>query len=267
MPGKVVFDLAPKGKAALEAMAKARRERVTSQLQQAISQEQKAKQRTNILNRMESIHGNWKDYQVPDKNRIESIEQEAATLLETTKQTQAKQPKCQITLENYEQEFSAYKAQIENLTAQNSSLYKAANSYTQIKPAIVAISADAEKINRTIAKYEPEPEAAAQVNKLKTTLAQLKQIQMHLETFNNDQLSRLEDVKARLAENSKTLEALKKPTHEFTIIKHSSQTEKTLLYPDPELPTILDRQTTHAQLEEKCVKCGTKRKSTPVTIG
>jgi len=267
MPGNVTFELTPKGKAALEAYAKARRERITNQLQQAIQQQRKVKLRTNILNKMISIEDKWKDYMVPDKNQMDSLELEAARFLAETKDAQAKQPMCHVNPQGYDQEFQQYKTQIENLTTQNYNIYKAVNNYAQVKPALLSISVDIEKTNKTIIKYEPEPEASAQINKLKTSVTQLKQIQSQLETFGNDQLSRMEELKTKLAENAKILETLKKPTHEFKVIKREVITEKTTRYPDPELPIIHDRQTSRGPLEEKCTKCGTKRKSTPVNIG
>lgn len=267
LPGKVSYELTPKGETALEAYAKARRERITNQLQQAIQQQQKAKLRTNILNKMISIEDKWKNYKVPYKNQMDPLELDAAKILAETKETQDKQPMCQVNPQCYDQEFQRYKTQIENLTIQNNNIFKAINLYAQINPALLSISVDIEKTSKTIVKYEAEPEASFQINKLKTLLTQLEQIQSQLETFGNDQLSRIEELKTKLAENAKILEALKKPTHEFTIIKREVKTEKTTQYPDPELPIIHDRQTSRGPFEEKCIKCGTKRKSTPVNIG
>ena len=214
-----------------------------------------------------SIEDKWKNYKVPDKNQASSFELEGARFLAETKETQARQPMCQVNPQSYDQEFQQYKTQIEDLTTQNSIICKAVNNYAQIKPALLSISADIEKISKTILKYEPEPEVFAQIDKLKTSLTQLNQIQSQLETFGNDQLSLMEELKTKLAENAKILQILKKPTHEFIVIKREVATERTTRYPDPELPIIHDRQTSRGPLEEKCVKCGAKRKSTPVTIG
>jgi hypothetical protein len=267
LPGKISFELTPMGKAALEANAKARKDRITRQLQQAISQQQKAKLRTNILNKMASLGDKWKGYPVPDKDKMASLELEAAKFLAETKDTQAKQPHCQLNPQGYDQEFSFYKTQIENFTNQNYNIYKALNNYTQIKPDLLAVSDDIEKICKTIAKNESEPEVYAQVDKLRTLLNILKPIQNQLGTFENDRLARMEELKVKLAENSKTLDALKKPTHEFALTKKLSTADKTLLYPDPELPMIHDRQTIRRPLEERCVKCGAIRKSAPFSIG
>lgn len=216
---------------------------------------------------MISIEDKWKNYKVPDKNQMESLELEASRLLAETKDAQAKQPLCHANPQGYDQEFQQYKTQIENFTTQNNNIYKAVNNYAQLKPALLSISADIERTSKTIIKYEPEPEASAQINKLKTSLTQIKQTQSQLETFGDDQLSRMEELKTKLAENAKILETLRKPTHEFAVIKREVMKEKTTRYPDPELPIILDRQTSRAPLEEKCIRCGTKRKSTPVNIG
>jgi predicted transcriptional regulator len=267
MPGKVTFELTPKGKAGMEAYAKARRERITNQLQQAIQQQRKAKLRTNLLNKMISIDDKWKNYEVPDKNQMDSVGLEAERSLGETKEAQARQPICHVSPQGYDQEFQHYKTQIENIATQNNNIYKVVNKYVQIKLVLLSISADVEKISKTIMKYEPEPEASAQINKLKTSLTQLKQTQSQLETFGNDQLSQLEELKTKLAENTKILETLRKPTHEFIVVKREAIAEITTRYPDPELPIIHDRQTSRGPLEEKCVKCGTKRKSTPVNIG
>jgi hypothetical protein len=43
--------------------------------------------------------------------------------------------------------------------------------------------------------------------------------------------------------------------------------EKTALYPDPEGPIKYGRKTREYPLVEKCGRCGTERKLTPVNIG
>ena len=85
LPSKVSFELTPKGEAALEAYAKARRERISNQLQQAIQRQQKAKLRTNILNKMILIEDKWKNYKVPDKNQMDSLELDSVRFLEDTR--------------------------------------------------------------------------------------------------------------------------------------------------------------------------------------
>ena len=223
--------------------------------------------RTGILNKTLSLEDKWKNFQMPDKNQIESLEQEAAKIITETKNAQTKQPQCQTNPQGYDQEFQSYKTQIENLQKQNTATYKIANNYAQIKQAQIAIAEDIQKIGKTITKYEAEPDTASYVAKLKNSLSKLKEIQAQLETYPTEKLSRMDELKANIAENNKTLESLRKPTHEFAVIKRTIQTEKTLLYPDPELPMVHDRQTSRGPMEEKCVKCGAKRKSTSVTIG
>ena len=52
------------------------------------------------------------------------------------------------------------------------------------------MSADIEKINKTITKYESIAETANQINQLKNTLNELKPIQSQLENFDIEQISR-----------------------------------------------------------------------------
>lgn len=267
LQGKVGFELTPRGKSAIEVLAKAETARITRQLQEAIHQERKAKLRSSNVNKTKSIEDEWQTYQMPDRKLINEIEQEATKFLAATKEIKDKQPLCHIDPQNYDQEFSQYKAQIEKLTEQNNNLTKAVNNYTKIKNYLQSISADIENINKTINKYEPIAEATAQVNQLKTSLCRLKSIQSPLENFDKDQLSQFEQLKTQLGDNSRLLETLKKPTHEFTPIKRESLTEKTTRYPDPEGPIKHDHKTNRYPLVEKCSKCGTKRRTTPVDIG
>lgn len=266
LQGKVGFELAPKGKSAIEVLAKAETARITRQLQEAIHQERKAKLRSSTVNKMKSIEYEWQNYQMPDRKLIDEIEQEAIKFLAATKEIEDKQPLCHIDPQNYDQEFSQYKPQIENLTEQNNNLTKAVNNYAKIKNYLLSISADIEGFNKTINKYEPIAEATVQVNQLETSLCRLKSIQSQLENFDKDQLSQFEELKTQLGDNSRLLESLKKPSHEFTPIKRESL-EKATLYPDPEGPIKSGRKTSQYPLVEKCGKCGTKRRSTPVDMG
>ena len=267
LQGKVGFELTPRGKSAIEVLAKAETARITRQLQEAIHTERKAKLRSGTVNKMKLIEGEWQNYQMPDRKLIDEIEQEAIKFLAATKEIVDKQPLCHLDPQNYDQEFSQYKPQIENLTIQNNNLTKEVNNYAKIKNYLLSISADIESINKAINRYEPIAEATAQVSQLKTSLCRLKSIQSQLENFDKAQLSRFEELKTQLGDKSRLLETLKKPTHEFTPIKRESLAEKATRYPDPEGPIKYDRKTSGSPLEEKCSKCGIKRRSTSVDIG
>ena len=267
LQGNVGFELTPRGKQALEVLAKAETERITRQLQESISQERKAKLRLSTVNKMKSLEEKWKNYQIPDIKQINEVEQEATKLLAVTKEISDKQPLCKKSPENYEQEFAQYKPQIESLTEQNNRINKAVSNYVRIKDYLSSMSANNESIKKSIKKYEPFPEAEAQVQQLKAAFFSVKSIQSQLENFDKTQLSRLEELRTKLVENSRLLESLKKPTHEFVPIKRDSSPEKGIMYPDPECPIKYSNKASVYPLMEKCGKCGTKRKSTPVTIG
>ncbi len=267
MQGRVGFELTPRGKSAIDVLAKAETARITKQLQEAIHQERKAKLRSGTVNKMKSIEDEWQNYQMPDRKLIDKIEQEAKTFLAATKEIEGKQPLCHIDPQKYDQQFLQYKPQIENLAEQNNNLTNAVNNYAKIKNCLQSISADIESISKTINKYEPIAEAKAQVSQLKASLGRLKSIQSQLENFDKDQLAQFEELKTQLGGNFRLLEILKRPTHEFTPIKKESLAEKTTLYPDPEGPIKYSRKTTGYPLEEKCSKCGTTRRLTPVDIG
>lgn len=266
LQGRVGFELTPRGKSAIEVLAKAETSRITRQLQEAIHQERKAKLRIGTVNKMKSIEDEWQNFRMPDRKMINEIEQEAIKFLAATKEIEARQPLCHINPQNYDQEFSQYKPQIEKLTEQNNNLIKAINNYAKIKNYLLSISADIENINKAINKYEPIAEATTQVTQLKTALYRLKSIQSQLENFDKNQLSQFEELKTKLGDNSRLLESLKKPTHEFTPIKREFL-EKATLYPDPEGPIKFSRKTSGYPLVEKCGKCGTKRRLTPVDMG
>ena len=219
------------------------------------------------VNKMKSIENEWLNYQIPNRKLIDEIEQEAIKFLAATKEIEDKQPLCHKDPPNYDQEFSQYKSQIENLTKQNNNLTKEVNNYAKIKNYLLSISGDIEGFNKTINRYEPIAEAAAQVSQLKTSLCRLKSIQSQLENFDKDQLSQFEELKIQLGDNFRLLEILKKPTHEFTPVKRESLAEKTIRYPDPEGPIKYDHKTSVYPLVEKCSKCGTKRRSASVDIG
>jgi predicted transcriptional regulator len=267
LQGKVGFELTPKGKSAIEVLAKAETARITRQLQEAIHQERKAKLRSATVNKMKSIEDEWQNYRIPDDKLMDKIEQEAKKLLAATKEIREEQPLCYKDSENYEQKFLQYKPIIEKLTEQNNNLIKSVNNYATIKNRLLLISADIERINKAINKYEPLADAAEQVNQLKTSVCRLKSIQSQLESFGKDQLTQFEELKTQLEDKLRLLETLKRPTHEFTSIKRESLEEKTALYLDPEGPIKYRRKTSEYPLEEKCSKCGTKRKLTSVNIG
>ncbi len=266
LQGKVGFELTPRGKAVIEALARAETARITQKLQEAIHEQRKAKLRASIVDKMKSIGEKWQTYQIPDRNLIAETQQEATKLLATTKEIQTKQPLCHIDPQNYEQQFMQYKLQIEKLISQNNWMTRAVNNYTQIKEYLPLMLTDIESISKAINRYDPIPEAAAQVNQLITSVNKLKLIQSQLENFDKEQLSKFEELKTQLGENSKLLEVLKKPTHDFASIKKENSAEKAAWYSDPERPMIHDRKTGGALLVEKCSKCGTERKSTSVNI-
>jgi DNA-binding MarR family transcriptional regulator len=265
--GKIGFELTPKGKSAIAVLAKAQTDRVTKQLQEAIQQERKTKLRTDTINKMTSVGDKWQNYQVPDTGLIAEIQREAAKLLEATKEIENKQPLCNTDPQNYDQKYTQYKLQIENLIKQNNYQTKSINNYSKIKENQLSISNDIEKISKIITKYEVIAEATIQVSQLKNTLDRLKTIDSLLENFDKKQLSQLEELKFKLTENSRLLENLKKPTHEFVPSRRESATGKLPLYPDPEGPIKFERKANISSSEEKCGKCGTKRKLTPVDIG
>jgi hypothetical protein len=267
LQGKVGFELTPRGKLAIEVLAKAETARITKQLQEAIYQEQKAKLRSGTVNKIKSIENEWQNYQMPDNKLIDSLEQEATKLLAATKEIKDKQPLCDLNPQNYDQEFLQYKPHIEKLTEQNNILTQAVNNYAKIKNYLPSISADIKSINKAIHKYEPIAGATAQVNQLKNSLCILKSIQSKLENFDKDQIARFGELTTQLGDNSRLLEILKKPTHEFTPIKRETLAENTTGYSDPEGPIKDGHKTSRYPLVEKCSKCGTKRRSTPVDIG
>jgi len=264
--GKVGFELTPKGKSALDALAKAETDRITKKLQDAIEQEQKAKQRLNAVKKTKSIENQLQKYKAPDNKLMDNIEQEAIKLLLTTKEIKEKQPICEINPQNYDQEFLQYKSQIEKLIGQNSNLTQTVDNYAKIKNDQASISADIQNIKRTINKYEPLAEATAQVNELKNSLGKIELIQSQLETFDNEKLTRFIALRMELRNNSRLLEMLKKPTHEFKPIKIATETE-IAGYFDTEGPINDGHKTSGYPLMEKCGKCGIKRKSTRFDIG
>jgi len=266
LQGKVGFELTPRGKSVIEDLAKAETARVTSQLQEAIHQERKTKLRLNAVNKMKLVEDEWQTYQMPDINYINEIEQDATNLLTATKEIKDKQPLCHVSPRSYEVEFLKYKSQIEKLIEQNYKITHAVNDYVKIKSHLLALSTDIESVNKTINKYEPIVEATTQISQLKTAVYKLKSIQSQLETFDEQQLTRFQELKTQLQDNSRLFEILKKPTHEFSPIKREI-TEKAQLYPDPEGPIKYSHQTSGYPLVEKCSKCGAKRKSTNIDIG
>ena len=266
LQGKVGFELTPKGKSALAALAKAETDRITKQLQDAIQREQKAKQRLNAINKVLSMENEWQNYRIPDNKLMDNIEQEASRLLLTTKEIKEKQPECEKNPQNYDQEFSQYKIEIEKLTGQNSNMTQAVDNFAKIRNDLPLIAADIESINRTISKYEPLAEATAQVNQLRTALSKVKLTQSQLLNFDMEQLARFTELRAHLRDNSRLLEILKKPSHEFKPIKIATESE-IAGYFDTEGPINDGFKTSGYPLMEKCSKCGAKRKSTRVDIG
>jgi DNA-binding MarR family transcriptional regulator len=265
--GKVGFELTPKGNAAIEAIARAETARITQRLQEAIHEQRKAKVRSGTVSRMKSVEEKWQDYQIPDKERMGEIQQEATTLLAAAKEMERQQPLCHLDPQSYDQQFSQYKPQIEKLAEQNSKLSKATNNYAQITNNLQEISSDIESIKKTINKYEPLAEAKDQVNQLKTGLHKLVGIQAQLELFDKAQLLKFEELRSQLTENSKLLERLKKPTHEFAPTKRENSAEKAVMYLSPEGPVKYVGKAGGYPLAEKCSKCGVIRKSTSVDIG
>lgn len=265
--GKVGFELTPKGKTAIETVAKAEADRITRQLQEAIQQERKTKLRLSTVNKMKALENEWLNYRIPDRKFVDEIEQEATKCLSETNDIGTLRPFCDRDPENYDNSFTKYKPQVEKLSIQNNSLSKAVNNYVKIKNNLLSISVDIQSINKTIKRYESVPEASTQVGELKATVSRLELVQSQLQTFDEDQLSRFENLKTQLEENYRLLEVLRKPTHDFSPVKREIILENAIRYPDPEVSTIYDRNTTGYPLLEKCSKCGITRRSTPVDIG
>lgn len=266
LQGKVGFELTPKGKSAIEELAKAETARITRQLQEAIHEERKAKLRFGAVNKAKSIEDKWRSYRVPDEKLMADLEVEAQKLLAATKEIQEKKPLCHLDPQNYDQLFSQYKPMIESLAEQNRRLIKAVNNYAKISGNLQLISEDVENIGKTISKYEPIAEAASQVNQLKASLSTLKSIQAQLESFEKGKLGRFEEFETQLGDNFRLLEILKRTTHEFKPVKRELE-EQTSLYPDPEGPIKYSRKASGHPLEEKCIKCGAKRRLTIVDMG
>jgi predicted transcriptional regulator len=265
--GRVGYEITPKGKAAIEALAKAETARVTKQLQESIHQERIAKVRSSTIKKILSAVDDWKSIQLPDKNLIEETAQEATKFLLIATEAEAKRPFCHILHESYNQEFSGYKAKIEELIEQSRGMVRTVNNFAKIKDYLELVSKDVDSINRAIRKYEPIAEAEAQVNQLRIGLAILKSTQYQLQTFDTETLARFQDLKAQLADCSRILEGLKRPTHEFASIKKESSTENTVMYSDPECPIKYSYDKSGQPSLEKCSKCGIKRKSIPINIG
>jgi DNA-binding MarR family transcriptional regulator len=264
---KVGFELTPKGKTAIEVLAKARADRITQQLQQSIHLERKTKLRNSTVKKMLVLEGKWQTCQMPDKQVMGEIEQKVMNLLAETKEYERNQPLCHVDPQNYLRIFTEYKPQIDGLTIQNSNLTKAVGNYAKIKDYQLLMSSDIETIKKTIKRYDSIPEAAPQISQLKLALTKLKLIQSRLENYDKQLLSQFEGFKIQLADNSRLIESLRKSTHKFTPIKREHSIDKTAWQVDPEGPTITERTTGAYPLEEKCIKCGTKQKFAPVDIG
>jgi DNA-binding MarR family transcriptional regulator len=264
---RVGFEVTPKGKVVLDTLAKIETARITARLQEAIQQERNAKRRVGAINKLQDSADKWRNFEMPDAKLMDEIAQEAAKFLAVTKEAQARQPLCTVDPENYDQEFAKYKVVVEQLIEQNSKLSRAVNSYAKIEDYSDSISADIKSITNGISRYEPMAEAAAQISQLKASVGILNSIQSQLNSFDKAKLSHFEQLKVQLGENSRLLDALKKPTHEFTQIKEKHLPENTNDYSDPELPIKSSGKTTGYSMLEKCIKCGAKRKFTPVTIG
>jgi hypothetical protein len=136
----------------------------------------------------------------------------------------------------------------------------------QIRTCQVAISADVNGICRGIGRYAVLPEAGAEVSQLNVILGKLKAIQVQLNAFEEPQLTRFVNLEAALKENAQLLETLAKPTHEFAPIKRED-VSKVNRFGDPEGLVRSAVKTRSYAVEEKCGKCGARRKSTPVGIG
>ena len=262
--GKVVFELTPKGKSLIDSLAKARIDQITRQLQDAISLERKAKLRSNAINKVKSIAEEWQNFQVPDRSLIDETIRKSAQILGATKEIEDKQPLCNKNPQNYDQEFLSYKTQIENLSEQNKNINKIIDNFARIRNHQTSLSDAIEKINKTISKYESISEAADQIGQLKSALYKLKSIQTQLENYEKDELSQLEELNCKLSDNSKTLDFLKKPTHEFMPVK-KSLAENTTWYSEGQIK--YENKTSGYLVEEKCSKCGIKRKPKPINIG
>jgi DNA-binding PadR family transcriptional regulator len=262
----VGFELTPKGKSALEASAKAETDRVTKQIQEAIQREQKAKRRSNAIKKIKSIEKEWQKYIIPDSKLMDNVEHECIRVFSAAEEIEAKRPVCEANPQNYDEEFSQYKIQIEKLIGQNSQLIQAVDNYARIKNEKLSISADIQNTKRNISKYEPLSEAAAQVNEIKISLDKLKLIQSQIGSFDNEKLSRFAALKTELRDNSRLLETLKKPTHEFKPIKIAAETE-IAGYFDTEGPINDGYKTSGYPLMEKCSRCGMKRRSARVDLG
>ncbi len=175
---------------------------------------------------------------------------------------------CQINPQNYDAEFLKFKSQIEDLTRKNNSLLKEVNNYAKIKGDQVSLLADVESIQKTIEKFQLMTEATLQVSQLKNSLCNLKLILSQLESYDKEQLTRVEHLKIQLSDNCTLLEVLKKSTHEFSPIKKEILAEKTSEHSDAEGLTIKDvHKKIGSPLVEKCSKCGAKRKLTTVDFG
>jgi hypothetical protein len=262
--GKVVFELTPKGKSLINNLAKARTDQITQQLQAAIHLERRAKLRSSKINKVKLIADELKNFQVPDRILIDETKREATRLLAATKEIKGLQPLCTQDPQNYDQEFFKYRTQIEILSEQNQKIKRTLSNHAKIKNHQTSISAGIQKISETISKYDSIPEVSAQISRLKTALAELKLIQSQIENYHEDELSQLEELYIKLVDNSRTLDFLKKPTHEFMPVR-KSLTETTSWYTEGQIK--YENKASGYLAEEKCSKCGTKRKPKPINIG
>ncbi|MGD0645692.1 MAG: hypothetical protein ABSA75_12375 [Candidatus Bathyarchaeia archaeon] len=207
-----------------------------------------------------AIEEKWAKTNIPDKQEVKSIKDYAINLKIELAQLTATQPKCWLLKENYDKEFSMYKAKVENISRTNQKALKIVNDFSHTKDRLAKVQNDIETLNELHSKNR-EFLDEWQENYFTRTLEHLKTLKTNFEQLNIEKIEGQEKLREEFEKNNSILDQLILSTHKWMPLEK----RKIIIRQECNPPQWSPAENRKAEVREfvsrsECEKCAKQRR-------
>ena len=202
----------------------------------------------------------WKDVSFPSEDEFKKIWNDAILLRKKMSQLENSQPKCWILGENYDREFSVYKAEVEEEAGRNRRALRLLIDSSRLEQNSANLQETIERLrelrkeNRLLWPDVTQDYAKSVISLLETRKKEFNQL-------NKNELEKVKLLTKGFEDNNATLAKLIKPTHEWKAIERETVIiESEWIPPSDSSMEPKPRKEKQFVTKNKCTLCGKEQK-------